>query len=972
MEADPANGDLATVWYFDGSTWTQIASPPQTNNASCSGQGLWTTFSIALPASANNNANVKVGFNWVNIDGNFSAQDPSFAVDNITLSSSPTPTSTITFTLPSPVCELGTINTAFTSTVPTTYSWTATSPNVVFTPPNSGTTTISFTGPGTYTITLTATQGTATASGSATIQVLPTPTVSVVASPTAICGSGSSTLTASGGSTYTWTASQGPNPPNGSPVVVSPTTTTTYTVLTSIPGCTSGVYFTIPVNPLPTVTVTPNSNICSGQSVNLVAGGASTYSWNPTTGLSPTSGSNVTASPTITTTYTVTGSNGTCTNTAITTVNVGASASVTVTPTNTTICSGQSAILTASGGSTYTWTASSGTNPPGAASVTVSPTSQTTYTVLTGSGSCTAQAVSSVSVAPAINLTVTPTSTTICSGGAGVALTTSGASTYSWSPGAGLSATSGPNVTANPTVTTNYTVSGSNGACTVTAVASVSVTNVTLTVTPSTATYCAGASSITISASGATSYSWTPSAGLSSTSSGTVSASPSVTTTYTVTGTTGLCSSTKTVVITVTPPSTVSVVSTGTNICLGATGTTLTASGAATYSWIPGTGLSSTSSGTVVANPSTTTTYTVGGLTAAGCYVYPTVVTVSVMPAVTPTITASSQTVCLGQSVTLSASPTGAGYSYTWAPASAISGPSNTASITAQPTSTTPVTYTVTVSNGQCSGTKTFSLAVYNCIPPTAAFTTSTQDSICTGGCVTFSNTSVSTGTPTTYQWAFPGGNPPTSTAQNPQVCYSAAGDYTVGLIVYNPYGSDTLVYNNYINVADTPKVVAYGDTTIRVGQTATISAIGTGTNYSWSPSSWLACSTCSITSTTPTVTTMYIVSNYNSPYCRAVDTVIVKVDFICGDFFIPNAFSPNGDGLNETVNIHGFCVGTFNLQIFDRWGEKVFETTDKSMGWDGSFRGKPMDTGVFVYRVDGITIDGKPFSLKGNITLLR
>jgi gliding motility-associated-like protein len=88
--------------------------------------------------------------------------------------------------------------------------------------------------------------------------------------------------------------------------------------------------------------------------------------------------------------------------------------------------------------------------------------------------------------------------------------------------------------------------------------------------------------------------------------------------------------------------------------------------------------------------------------------------------------------------------------------------------------------------------------------------------------------------------------------------------------------------------------------------------------------------------------------------------------------FFIPNVFSPNGDGLNDDINIHGFCIATFNLKIFNRWGEKIFETTDKALGWDGTFRGKAMDTGVFIYAVDGITIEKKPFTKKGNITLLR
>jgi gliding motility-associated-like protein len=109
-----------------------------------------------------------------------------------------------------------------------------------------------------------------------------------------------------------------------------------------------------------------------------------------------------------------------------------------------------------------------------------------------------------------------------------------------------------------------------------------------------------------------------------------------------------------------------------------------------------------------------------------------------------------------------------------------------------------------------------------------------------------------------------------------------------------------------------------------------------------------------------------------NSPYCKVQDTVTVIVDINCGDFFIPNVFSPNGDGLNDMINVHGRCITTFNLQIFNRWGEKVFETSSLSESWDGTFRGQKLDTGVFVYKADGISIDGQEFKLKGNITLIR
>ncbi len=85
LEGGQTTLDNATVWYNDGATWTQLSDPAKTNNANCNGAGQWTNYMVALPASANNNPNVKIGFNWTN-NNDGQGSDPSFAVDNITLS----------------------------------------------------------------------------------------------------------------------------------------------------------------------------------------------------------------------------------------------------------------------------------------------------------------------------------------------------------------------------------------------------------------------------------------------------------------------------------------------------------------------------------------------------------------------------------------------------------------------------------------------------------------------------------------------------------------------------------------------------------------------------------------------------------------------------------------------------------------------------------------------------------------------
>lgn len=87
---------------------------------------------------------------------------------------------------------------------------------------------------------------------------------------------------------------------------------------------------------------------------------------------------------------------------------------------------------------------------------------------------------------------------------------------------------------------------------------------------------------------------------------------------------------------------------------------------------------------------------------------------------------------------------------------------------------------------------------------------------------------------------------------------------------------------------------------------------------------------------------------------------------------YVPNAFTPNNDKANDVLYVRGICLESISFMIFNRWGEKVFETTDQKIGWDGTYKGEALNTGIFVYRLEGKTHEGKSFSAKGNITLIR
>ncbi|OKL38412.1 hypothetical protein A3841_06740 [Pontibacter flavimaris] len=188
---------------------------------------------------------------------------------------------------------------------------------------------INFTESGTYTVNVMATNECGD-SEAATQQVVinPLPELKVTSAAPALCIGGSTTLSVEGADTYTWAPATGLSATTGSTVTANPTETTTYTItgINSVTGCTSTTTFTVEVNPLPVVEITATAQeICLGQGTALLtATGADSYTWAPATGLSATSGAEVTASPAETTTYTVTGYNSAtgCSSTATVTVTV--------------------------------------------------------------------------------------------------------------------------------------------------------------------------------------------------------------------------------------------------------------------------------------------------------------------------------------------------------------------------------------------------------------------------------------------------------------------------------------------------------------------------------------------------------------------------------------------------------------------------------------------------------------------------
>jgi PKD repeat protein len=240
----------------------------------------------------------------------------------------------------------------------------------------------------------------------------------------AICNGASTTFSASGGTSYSWIPATALSSTTSANPVANPTLTTTYTVNVTSSGCSKTAVITVTVIPTPTANAGPNVAICNGSSTTLGASGGTSYTWTPAVGLSSTTIANPVASPTATTIYTVTVSNGVCSSTSVVTVTVN-SLPIANAGTNTVICNGTSATLAASGGTSYSWLPATGLSSSTIANPISSPTTTTNYTVTVSNGTCSANSLVTVSVTPLPN----------ASAGSGVAICKGSSKTFSASGG---------------------------------------------------------------------------------------------------------------------------------------------------------------------------------------------------------------------------------------------------------------------------------------------------------------------------------------------------------------------------------------------------------------------------------------------------------------------------------------------------------------------------------------------------------
>lgn len=424
----PANSNLSVVgtneffWNLDATTSAQ-------NGSTINFLGASTTSSVSFRFYAWNSESSGGTFSIDTVIFNGSVASGTVACNSPTISA---------ITGNSVICSNQSLHLGSTvqGTAPFTYTWTGSG---ALSSVNSSTTSVTGATSSNYVLSVSNACGTASAAITATVNTAPVLSVNSAS----VCSGSSATLVASGANTYSYSSGNS---------VVTPTATTNYTVIgtNTVTGCSATAITTITVISNPVIIVN-SGGVCTGESYTITPSGASTYTYS--------SGSAIVTPTASTSTYTVTGTNSFgCVGSAVATVSVSSTLLFNVN--SGAICLGNSFTITPSGASTYTY--SSG-------SAVVTPTANTTYTVLaTNSAGCSGYAISSVTVNALP--TVSVNSAAICIG-ATASLTASGASIYLWN-----TAQTTSSISVTPTASVQYTVVGTNSNnCSNSAVATVTV-----------------------------------------------------------------------------------------------------------------------------------------------------------------------------------------------------------------------------------------------------------------------------------------------------------------------------------------------------------------------------------------------------------------------------------------------------------------------------------------------------------------
>jgi len=626
-----------------------------------------------------------------------------------------------------------------------------------------------------------------------------------------------------------------------------------------------------------------------------------------------------------------------------------------------TYCGLDSLSLNASGTGSFNWTPNTNIIGANTATPRVFPTVPTRYVAtLTDGIGCFSK--DSILVTPAFDLTnsMTASAINICEEDTIVLKGFTNKTNniiWQWSPIGTVQSPAIDTTRAYPTVTTNYILTtrwGSN--CVATANQNIVVKPLAIPDAGPDAALCNGQATIQLNASGGDTYQWTPTAGLSNPNIPNPVASPNTTTTYTVAvGVTG-CSKTRadSMVLTVRTLPTISTTN-DTLICFIDT-LQINSTGTGNFVWTPNYMISNTTIANPLVSPDVPTTYYVRLTDNFGCYrddsIYIDVRTSVSLNA------GGDTTIC--QTDTIRLNPVSDGLYYQWTPSTYLD-VANIKNPLATPL--TDITYTVVSSIGKCSNTDNITFTVVPYPRPNAG----ADLTICSG----FS-TQLNASGGSSYAWS------PATFLNNTLIPNPTSVNPTANIqyivTVRDVLGCPKPVKDTvWVYVA--PPVVANAgpsDTTVVLGQPLQLHATG-GDSYDWSPPLWLNNPTIQNPIALPQDDITYRVTATTTLGCIGTDIINIKLYKVDPDLYVPKAFSPNGDGNNETLR--PILLGMRDLhyfKVFNRIGQMVFSTSTKDHGWDGTFNGKAQDPGTYVWLAEGINYKGELRQKKGTSVLIR
>lgn len=375
--------------------------------------------------------------------------------------------------------------------------------------------------------------------------------------------------------------------------------------------------------------------------------------------------------------------------------------------------------------------------------------------------------------------------------------------------------------------------------------------------------------------------------------------------------------------------------------------------GANSFSWSPSCGINSTTAPFVVASPSATTVYTITGFDGACSGL--TTQTLYVVPALDISIGATIPYICAGSSIQISA--TGA-QNFIWAPSNSLSSPFGNL-VTASPSVST--NYSVlgynTLGTIVCSELHSYSIVVI----PNATANVSSPVTICRG-----ESTVLTAFGGNTYAWS------PIETVKNPFSATTTASPssttiYTVHSSFDNNCGTTGTVL---VTVDPLPEVYAGRDTIYSIEGNKFIKASGTGT-LTWTAGDEIWCRVCPETQIMPKRASCYTVEAENEYGCINTDDVCIDINIDFG-VYIPDSFTPNGDGLNDVFYVYGNGISNVQMTIFDRWGERMFTAVDQLTGWPGNYNAEDCPNGIYIYKINYKGPDGKSYNKTGHVSIIR